>query len=84
MIPGTARLAVGLTILIAGTLVLYAEAPASQSGSLLGMLSSSVGRPVVDDTGLTGLYDIDLRFSPEMDPVLADVGGLRVSRPSPN
>ena len=43
--------------------------------SLLGMLSNSVGRPVVDNTGLIGLYDIDLRFAPEMDPRLADVGG---------
>ena len=43
--------------------------------SLLRMLGSSVGRPVIDNTGLTGLYDIDLRFAPEMDPILADVGG---------
>lgn len=43
--------------------------------SLLGMLGSSVGRPVIDDTGLSGLYDIDLRFAPEIDSRLADVGG---------
>jgi uncharacterized protein (TIGR03435 family) len=42
--------------------------------SLLTLLSSSVGRPVIDQTGLTGLYDIDLRFSPEIDPLLVEAG----------
>lgn len=29
------------------------------------MLSRQVGRPVIDDTGLTGYYDFDIEFKPE-------------------
>jgi uncharacterized protein (TIGR03435 family) len=36
---------------------------ASDLAPLLIRLSSATGRPVVDRTGLTGLYDIDLRWS---------------------
>lgn len=32
---------------------------------LVQMLSEITGRPVVDKTGLTGLYDYTLRFAPE-------------------
>lgn len=44
--------------------------------SLLTLLSSSVGRPVVDQTGLPGLYDIDVRFSPEVDSRLVETGEI--------
>jgi uncharacterized protein (TIGR03435 family) len=44
--------------------------------SLSRMLERSVGRPVIDNTGLTGAYDIELRFAPEMAPRLADDGSI--------
>jgi hypothetical protein len=31
-------------------------------------LSDFVGRPVIDKTGLTGMYDFTLRFAPEVRP----------------
>jgi uncharacterized protein (TIGR03435 family) len=33
--------------------------------NLLQMLQSQIGRPVVDKTGVTGIYDFNLRFAPE-------------------
>lgn len=44
--------------------------------SLSRMLEGSVGRPVIDNTGLTGTYDIDLRIAPERVPTLADDGSI--------
>lgn len=40
----------------------------SQVGSLAFSLSGTVGRIILDKTGLTGLYDVDLTWSPENDP----------------
>jgi len=37
-------------------------------GQLAPLISIVAGRPVVDRTGITGLYDIDLRFSPQGAP----------------
>jgi uncharacterized protein (TIGR03435 family) len=44
--------------------------------SLSRMLEGGVGRPVIDNTGLTGAYDIDLRFAPERALRLADDGWI--------
>jgi uncharacterized protein (TIGR03435 family) len=33
--------------------------------NMIGMMQQQVGRPVIDKTELTGLYDFVLRFSPE-------------------
>ncbi len=45
--------------------------------SLAATLPRFVGRPVVDQTGLTGRYDFDLEFSPD------DMKGMRVEAPPP-
>jgi len=44
--------------------------------SLSRILDGSVGRPVIDNTGLTGAYDIDLRFAPERALRFADDGWI--------
>jgi uncharacterized protein (TIGR03435 family) len=45
--------------------------------SFAATLPRFVGRPVVDQTGLTGRYDFDLEFSPD------DMKGMRVEAPPP-
>ena len=45
--------------------------------SLANTLPRFVGRPVVDQTGLTGRYDFDLEFNPD------DMKGMRVEAPPP-
>jgi uncharacterized protein (TIGR03435 family) len=40
----------------------------SQVGSLAFSLSGTVGRVIIDKTGLTALYDIDLTWSPDDEP----------------
>lgn len=40
-------------------------ATGARMGSLLMLLSSAVGRPVLDKTGLNGLYDIKLTWTPD-------------------
>jgi uncharacterized protein (TIGR03435 family) len=40
--------------------------------TFIGSLASELGRPVVDDTGLQGRYDVDLSFAP--DPELSRLG----------
>jgi uncharacterized protein (TIGR03435 family) len=39
---------------------------------LADMLSRQVGKPVIDNTGITGFYDVDLEFKPE-----EGMGGMR-------
>jgi uncharacterized protein (TIGR03435 family) len=46
---------------------------------LVSLLSGTVGRSVVDRTGLTGRYDIDLRWTP--DRVLQRAAGAAASEP---
>jgi uncharacterized protein (TIGR03435 family) len=40
--------------------------------ALLNLLKGASGRPVVDKTGLTGKYDITLRWTPELGPSSPD------------
>jgi uncharacterized protein (TIGR03435 family) len=48
--------------------------------NMIGMMQQQVGRPVIDKTELTGLYDFVLRFSPEG---LTSFGGLPAPSPPP-
>ena len=40
-------------------------ATAMTMGGLAEMLSRQIGKPVIDQTGITGNYDVDLEFKPE-------------------
>jgi uncharacterized protein (TIGR03435 family) len=44
-------------------------------------MSFPAGRPIIDKTGLTGLYDIELRFTPERPLVAAGGVGAAPSAP---
>ena len=44
--------------------------------NLVGMLQGQAGRPIIDKTGLTGLFDVKLNFSMEGLPGMAGLGGL--------
>ncbi|HET9402513.1 MAG TPA: TIGR03435 family protein [Candidatus Acidoferrales bacterium] len=46
-----------------------------QLGNLVGMLSNSLGRIVIDKTGLTGRYDFDLNWTSDDHVALAPSGG---------
>jgi uncharacterized protein (TIGR03435 family) len=58
--PG-APLSCGSFRVVGGT----ADATGQSLAQLTQLLTRTTGRPVVDKTGLTGLYDFSLRFSPE-------------------
>src|SRR4051812_38979027 len=45
------------------------------------MLSRQVGKPVFDNTGITGLYDIDLEFKPEEGVGMGMVRGMPMPMP---
>jgi uncharacterized protein (TIGR03435 family) len=45
-------------------------------GNLVGMLQGQAGRPIIDKTGLAGLFDVKLNFSMEGLPGMAGLGGL--------
>ncbi|HEY4086948.1 MAG TPA: TIGR03435 family protein [Bryobacteraceae bacterium] len=49
-----------------GKMVLKADA--LSMGSFTRFLSRQAGRPVVDKTGLTGVYDVKLEWSPDQNP----------------
>ena len=52
------------------------NATAVPIGNLVGMLQGQAGRPIIDKTGLKGLFDIKLNFSMEGLPGMAGLGGL--------
>jgi uncharacterized protein (TIGR03435 family) len=39
-----------------------------QLTQLVSMLSRQLGRPVVDNTGLSGLFDVELNYTPDRTP----------------
>ena len=52
--------------------------------ALAGTLSNFVDRPVVDRTGLTGLYDLELDFTPVQTPFPPGPGGPAPAAPDSN
>jgi len=48
-----------------------------------GTLSDLTGRPVIDKTGLTGLYDFTLKYSPELGRTAGPLGLLSPDAPAP-
>jgi len=49
-------------------------AKASSMAAFADLLSKAADRPVIDRTGLTGLYDFDLTYTPELSATAADAG----------
>jgi uncharacterized protein (TIGR03435 family) len=49
-------------------------AKASSVAAFADLLSKAADRPVIDMTGLTGLYDFDLTYTPELSATAADPG----------
>jgi uncharacterized protein (TIGR03435 family) len=56
--------------------------PAMQLAALISWLSGQLSRPIVDKTGLTGKYDIDLYWTPDPGPGSVDVTSSDASGPS--
>jgi uncharacterized protein (TIGR03435 family) len=60
----------------------HLKGPALQLASLISWLSSQLGRPIVDKTGLTGKYNIDLHWTPDPGPGSEDAAPSDASGPS--
>ena len=52
-------------LIAAGNHIQWRTGTAANIGDLAVMLSLSVGRKVIDETGLTGKYDITLKYTPD-------------------
>ena len=63
----------------------HAEARAQGLTQLVVMLGNQLGRPVLDTTGLTGLYDFSLDFAlPPLPGAPAGQGDTAAGEPMPN
>jgi uncharacterized protein (TIGR03435 family) len=64
------------------------RATAQSAASLARLLSTQAGRQVIDKTGLTGLYDIELRFAPsqpmQLPPGATLPPGMTLPEADPN
>lgn len=52
-----------------------AEATSATMKMLTDLLSSLLDRPVIDETGLKGIYDFKLEWTPDLDPQSPAAGG---------
>jgi uncharacterized protein (TIGR03435 family) len=50
---------------------------------LISVISSSVGAPVIDETGLTGLFDVRLEYTPDRSPAPAAADLSKSDAPPP-
>ncbi len=68
----------------------FITAPSASVASLVGLMSRFTARPVIDMTGIEGLYEFKLIFAPEIDPGLPTVlvpgpnGALTSADPAPS
>ena len=68
--PAHGRGGAGWTNSIGGRL----SAKASSMATFADLLSKAAGRAVIDMTGLAGLYDFDLTYTPELSAMAAEAG----------
>jgi uncharacterized protein (TIGR03435 family) len=68
--PASGRGGTGWTSSNAGRVL----AKAASMAAFADLLSKAAGRPVIDMTRLTGLYDFDLTYTPELSATAADAG----------
>jgi uncharacterized protein (TIGR03435 family) len=85
--PGTAPLAsMPRGMMLNGPGIL--RGTAQNTGNLARMLAGPAGRQVIDKTGLTGLYDVEIKFTPtqpmQMPPGFAPPPGAALPEPDVN
>lgn len=69
--PGPGGMMIGLE----GGGKAHLQAKAAKMSMLVDLLSRQVDRPVIDNTGLTGFYDINLDFKPDMAAMMKGMPG---------
>jgi uncharacterized protein (TIGR03435 family) len=72
----------GVMMMSGGIGTLTVTAQAVPIGNLLRTLATAVGRPVLDKTTLTGLYDFTLTYAPDPGQLQGLSGGAPGSQPS--
>jgi uncharacterized protein (TIGR03435 family) len=60
----------------------YLSLRAAPMSTFVTHLSNQLGRPIVDRTGLTGIYDIDLLFLPDTGPMMMNGTALNADAPA--
>jgi uncharacterized protein (TIGR03435 family) len=60
----------------------YLSLRAAPMSTFVTHLSNQVGRPIVDQTGLTSVYDIDLLFLPDTGPMMMNGTAINGDAPA--